>query len=79
MLVIAVENAPPQLRGRLTIWLTEITTGLYIGTYSRRVHDRLWKETTELIGAGRAFAIWPSRTTESGFVVERAGQGHGRT
>lgn len=73
MLVIAVENAPPQLRGRLTLWLTEVSTGLYIGAYSKRIHDRLWAETQEHIGAGRAVAVWPSRATESGYMITRAG------
>ncbi|MBF0559808.1 MAG: type I-E CRISPR-associated endoribonuclease Cas2, partial [Nitrospirae bacterium] len=34
MLAIVVENAPPNLRGRLSIWLIEISAGVYIGKVS---------------------------------------------
>jgi CRISPR-associated protein Cas2 len=39
-MVIAVENAPPRLRGRLAVWLLEIRAGVYVGDYSVKV--RIW-------------------------------------
>ena len=46
MIVISVTNAPPQLRGYLTRYLSEIQAGLFVGCCSARV--RCFMET----GAG---------------------------
>ncbi|MBZ5538406.1 MAG: type I-E CRISPR-associated endoribonuclease Cas2 [Acidobacteriia bacterium] len=66
MLVIVVENAPPRLRGRLAIWLLEIRPGVYVGDYSIRVREYVWKQVEDGIGEGNAVMIWSART-ESGF------------
>jgi CRISPR-associated protein Cas2 len=58
MLVIVVENAPPRLRGRLAVWLLEVRAGVYVGTYSRRVRERIWQQVLEEIGAGNAVIAW---------------------
>ena len=42
MLVIVVENAPPRLRGRLAVWLLEVRSGVYVGTYGKRVREMIW-------------------------------------
>ena len=31
MIVIVVENAPPRLRGRLSLWFAEVRAGVYVG------------------------------------------------
>ena len=49
MLVIAVNNAPPRLRGRLAIWLLEIRAEVYVGNYSRRTREMIWGKVTEEI------------------------------
>lgn len=36
MMVIVVENAPPRLRGRLSLWLAEVRAGVYVGVFNRR-------------------------------------------
>jgi len=66
MMVIVVENAPPRLRGRLSLWLAEIRAGTYVGVYSARVRERIWKETCAMIGEGSACLVW-SAPTDSGF------------
>jgi CRISPR-associated protein Cas2 len=66
MLVIVVENAPPRLRGRLAIWLLEVRPGVYVGDYSVRVRDYVWKQVEDGIEEGNAVMIWSART-ESGF------------
>ena len=58
MMVIVVENAPPRLRGRLAVWLLEIRAGVYVGRYSRRVRERIWKDVETLIGEGDAVIAW---------------------
>ncbi len=66
MLVIAVENAAPKLRGRLGVYLIEIRAGLYVGDVSKRVREMLWEQVASYIGEGNAVMIW-STNTESGF------------
>lgn len=72
MMVIAVENAPPLLRGRLALWLTEIRAGVYVGVYSARVRERIWGEVQHLINDGSAALVW-SAPTDSGFGFETIG------
>jgi CRISPR-associated protein Cas2 len=73
MMVIAVENAPPRLRGRLSLWLAEVRAGVYVGVYSKRVRERIWGEVVEMIDAGNAVIVW-SATTDSGFAFEAVGE-----
>lgn len=73
MMVIVVENAPPRLRGRLTLWLAEVRAGTYVGVYSARTRERIWRETIDLIGEGSACIVW-SAPTDSGFAFEAVGQ-----
>jgi len=72
MMVIVVENAPPRLRGRLSLWLAEIRAGVYVGVYSTRTRERIWGEVLELLGAGSAAIAWGA-PTDSGFSFETAG------
>ena len=72
MLVIVVENAPPRLRGRLSLWLAEIRAGVYVGVYSTKMRERLWVETLLLIGDGSAVMAWAA-PTDSGFAFDSIG------
>lgn len=72
MMVIVVENAPPRLRGRLSLWLAEIRAGVYVGVYSRRVRERIWTEVLQLLDDGSAAIAW-SAPTDSGFAFDTAG------
>ena len=64
MMVIVVENGPPRLRGRLAVWLLEIRAGVYVGRYSRRVRERIWKDVEDLIGDGDAVMAWAAPTDQ---------------
>ena len=75
MMVIVVENAPPRLRGRLAVWLLEIRAGVYVGRYSRRVRERIWKQVEELIGDGDAVMAWDAPTDQG---YDFATVGHNR-
>lgn len=72
MMVIVVENAPPRLRGRLSLWLLEIRAGTYVGKFSKRIRERIWDETKQLIEDGNAVIAW-STPTESGFSFDTYG------
>lgn len=73
MLVIVTENAPPRLRGRLSVWLLEVKAGVYVGRYSTRVREMIWKQVTDGIGGGNAVLAW-STNTDSGFNFETIGK-----
>ncbi len=72
MMVIVVENAPPRLRGRLSLWLAEIRAGVYVGVYSARTRERIWGEVMELIDDGSAVIAWQA-PTDSGFAFDAIG------
>jgi CRISPR-associated protein Cas2 len=72
MVVIVLENAPPRLRGRLSLWLAELRAGVYIGVYSARTRERIWGEVLALLGDGSAVMAW-SAPTDSGFAFIAAG------
>ena len=71
-MVIAVENAPLRLRGRLSLWLAEIRAGIYVGVYSTRTRERIWHEVKTMIDGGSACIAW-SAPTDSGFNFDAVG------
>lgn len=72
MLVIVLENAPPRLRGRLAIWLLEVRAGVYVGNYSRKVRENIWKQVEEGIEEGNAVIAWRTNN-EAGFDFQTIG------
>ena len=72
MLVIAVNNAPPRLRGRLAVWLLEIRAGVYVGDYSRRTREMIWQQVRESIDAGDAIIAW-SVPNDTGYDFDTCG------
>lgn len=73
MLVIAIENAPPRLRGRLAVFLLEIRAGVYVGDVSKRVREMLWEQVCAFVEEGNAVMTW-STNTEQGFDFETHGR-----
>lgn len=61
MTVISVKNVPVSLRGDLTRWMQEISTGVYVGNFNARIRDLLWKRVTETTGEGEAVLCYASR------------------
>ena len=72
MLVIVVESASPRLRGRLAVWLVEARAGVYVGVYSARVREMIWRQVEENIGEGNAVMAWAA-PTDSGFSLATCG------
>jgi len=73
MLVIVTENVPPRLRGRLAVWLLEVRAGVYVGKYSTKVREMLWKQVEEGIEDGNAVMAWTAGN-ESGFDILTLGE-----
>ncbi|MBM7052130.1 MULTISPECIES: type I-E CRISPR-associated endoribonuclease Cas2e [unclassified Rothia (in: high G+C Gram-positive bacteria)] len=66
MIVVVVSNCPPALRGDLTRWLLEISSGVYVGKVSARVREHLWERIIASVQSGRALMVF-STNTEQGF------------
>ena len=72
MIVIIVERATPGLRGQLTRWMLEVRAGVFVGTLSPRVRDKLWELVKARNPKGGSLLV--ARThNEQGFVVETHG------
>lgn len=52
--VITLKKVPQSLRGDLTKWMQEITTGVYIGNFNTKVREKLWKRVKENVKDGEA-------------------------
>ncbi|MDK6233502.1 type I-E CRISPR-associated endoribonuclease Cas2e [Aerococcus sanguinicola] len=52
--VITLSKTPASLRGDLTKWMQEISTGVYVGNFNRRIRDKLWERVKENVGNGEA-------------------------
>lgn len=66
--VLKTEAIPNYLDGYISRYLTEIRSGLYLGTLSARTIDHLWDTILLNVEAGDAVLITPTRT-ELGFVL----------
>ena len=73
MLVIVTENVPPRLRGYLARFLLEIRAGVYIGDYSVKVREVLWKTVKGEVHEGNAIIAW-STNTEAGYDFDTYGE-----
>ena len=72
MTVVIVERASPGLRGQLTRWMLEVRAGVFGGTLSARVRDKLWALTRAKNPKGGSLLIYRARN-EQGFIVEAHG------
>lgn len=59
--VITMTKAPNYLRGDLSKWMQEISTGVYVGNFNRRVREALWDRVVESIGDGEATLTYSCR------------------
>lgn len=75
LMVVVTENAPPSLRGRLALWLVEIRSGVYVGTYSVKVRDYIWSniESGMLRSKGNVIMVWKDRS-DAGYSLKSVGR-----
>lgn len=73
MMVVVVANAPPRLRGRLAAWLVEVRAGVYVGNYSVRTREMIWRQVTDGLEAGDAIMVWKA-STDQGYDFLTSGQ-----
>lgn len=71
-MIFVLERVTPALRGELTRWMLEVKTGVFLGSVSADVRDRLWTQVTGKIRTGAAYLIYAAQT-EQRFVVRSHG------
>lgn len=68
MTLIVVENVKPGLRGLLSRWMLEPSSGVFTGTLSALVRDFVWFEVCKSCGDGGA-VLAHAAANEQGFQV----------
>ena len=64
MIVVSMTNCPPKLRGDLSKWLLEISTGVYVGQVSARVREALWSRICNNISIGQATMVFSANNEQ---------------
>jgi CRISPR-associated protein Cas2 len=72
MVVMVLQRVPTSLRGELTRWMVEPQAGVFVGTMSAMVRDRLWDKCCDRLRGGGAMQIW-NTNNEQGFAMRTAG------
>lgn len=73
MVTMTVELVSPRLRGSLTRWMTEVSTGVYVGNLNPMVRDLLWGAVIEEAGTrGRAVMVFRTNS-EQGYAMKMHG------
>jgi len=53
MVLMILERVAPSLRGELTRWLIQPRTGVFVGTVSALVRDKLWEKVIRSLDAAK--------------------------
>ena len=64
MMVLVLSACPQGLRGSLTKWMYEVSSGVFVGNLSARIREQLWDEVQDQVGTGRAILIWSSNSEQ---------------
>jgi CRISPR-associated protein Cas2 len=73
MTVMILERVPTSLRGELTRWMLEPKAGVFIGSLSAMVRDRLWEKVCASMKGGGGTLIY-SANSEQGFAIRFWGE-----
>ena len=73
MVVMVLERVPPGLRGELTRWMLEPAPGVFVGTLSALVRDKLWGEVCGKMKGGAGILAY-NTDNEQGFTMKVAGE-----
>lgn len=82
MVLMILERVAPSLRGELTRWLIQPRTGVFIGTVSALVRDKLWGKVVGTLQAAKPLKSGKQRgammvyttNNEQGFAVRVFGE-----
>ncbi len=73
MLIVLLEKVPRGLRGELTRWMLEPKTGVFVGSVSGMVRERLWEKICNESREGSCVMIH-SDNKEQGFSIRVLGE-----
>jgi CRISPR-associated protein Cas2 len=73
MTIVILERVTPGQRGKLTRWMLEVHPGVFAGTLSARVRDKLWDELCAKCRGHGALLLLTSAPNEQGFVMRCLG------
>ena len=73
MTVLILQSAPTGLRGELSRWMIEPRAGVFVGTISALVREKLWTKAMKASLEGGGILIYRS-PTEQGFAVRTFGE-----
>ena len=59
--VITMKKVPNSLRGDLTRWMQELSTGVYVGNFNSKVREYLWQRVSDAVGQGEATICYSCR------------------
>lgn len=72
MVVLFIEHVPSSLRGELSRWMIEPRAGVFVGTISAMVRDKLW-EHIQKKAPDCGLTMLYSAQTEQGFAIRTQG------
>jgi CRISPR-associated protein Cas2 len=72
MTVLVLEKVPASVRGELSKWMVEVQAGVFVGTISALVRDKLWALITSKAKEGAGLLVYSS-DNEQGFAFLLAG------
>lgn len=73
MVLVILEKVPRGLRGELTRWMLEPKTGIFVGSVTGMVRERLWEKLCDESRDGSCVMIH-SDNTEQGFSIRISGE-----
>ncbi|KMY23349.1 CRISPR-associated protein Cas2 [Actinobaculum suis] len=72
--VIQLSAVPEHVHGYVSRFLSEVSSGLYVGVISRNVKEQLWERLSAVTGEGSAVLIYNDSSREQGFGIEMSGR-----
>ena len=60
MVVIAMDNAPQNIRGELTKWFLELKPGVFVGNVNARIRELLWERVCTTPSTDGAIMVYSS-------------------
>jgi len=71
--ILILEHVPSRVRGELTRWMLEPRAGVFVGTVSALVRDKLWERICEHTESGSCVLVHDS-DSEQGFMLRTHGE-----
>lgn len=72
MVVMLVERVSPSLRGELTRWMLEPKAGVFVGTVTAAVREKLWQKVRQRTAKGASIIVWTTNS-EQGYQIDSWG------